>query len=694
MSTRDVSPPQADNKGIVKASLTTYKKKSLSAEKTGYYKKTTDIFDSKEKKALLLISEIKKRGGVFPIGFVLGILGIGLIITVTLIGLNVLAQKNKTIDFYQHEADAAGRRLIEGAMLFKEQQFTKSYERFEHANRSLNSISRQLWFVPTKTRIELIDKRLLHIKAAVTAGIQLAKTGMTASDLGHELGPVIRSGTLSSITEIIKEKQSKLKEISALLIDAQEHLNTISEESVPGDVRNIFIKAENALSGITTIVKKTLTNFTGIMEFLGDTHPHTILIVLQNASELRPTGGFIGSIALVEFNDGHLTQEKVSDIYSFDHQLSEHIDPPPEIRLINDRLYMRDANTSLDFPTSARQLASFFEKEGGPTVDTVISIDQTVIKNILAVIGPLKISELQAPMTAENFEFILSYIVESKIYGREDPKILLKSLLPAIQKMTFESQKLLEVIEVLHSAVEAKHIMAYSENPDVRALTQELGAEGKVQFIPTNTSGNTTDFFAIAHYSIGGNKTDAYMEESIVHDTYLDNDGDLINEVTIERRNTWNNAAEDHLRSVLRSFGFANITPDVLRILGKSFNIHMLRLYVPEGSTLIDAKNSSITTHFDSDIGATYFSVRFEVAPGDSNTITLRYKLPFNISTNTSLLTPIKLKKYFLHVVKHPGQENVVFKKRIFPPDGVHIISGQETNFILNRDTELQALIQ
>ena len=43
------------------------------------------------------------------------------------------------------------------------------------------------------------------------------------------------------------------------------------------------------------------------LSLAGFKQPSTYLILFQNSMELRPTGGFIGSVALASFTDGRLT---------------------------------------------------------------------------------------------------------------------------------------------------------------------------------------------------------------------------------------------------------------------------------------------------------------------------------------------------------------------------------------------------
>ncbi len=291
-----------------------------------------------------------------------------------------------------------------------------------------------------------------------------------------------------------------------------------------------------------------------------------------------------------------------------------------------------------------------------------------------------------------------------------------------MKKATLDSKKTLEVYQVLSAAISSKHSMAYSSNENIENLIKDVNAAGIARAEDVKNENPTTDisdFFALTHFSVGGNKTDKYMKEKILHNTYIEEDGSIINEVTISRTNTWSQKNEDSLRAVLATFGFKEIPPHVLNILGKSWNIHMLRVYVPKGSVLLEksdngykqdlSKNegaemagnsgpreSSPLLAFgmeDSDVGATYFSVRLDVAPGDTYATTLRYKIPQMVEVKNSLLSPGATITYNLNIIKQPSQDDVHFEKNIFPSNGMRVQSNAKNTFTVTRDTRLSELL-
>ncbi len=64
-------------------------------------------------------------------------------------------------------------------------------------------------------------------------------------------------------------------------------------------------------------------------DLLGKTHPTRILVLNQNNDELRASGGFPGTVFLVEFEKGKIKNISFHDIYELDFKIKDYIAPPP-----------------------------------------------------------------------------------------------------------------------------------------------------------------------------------------------------------------------------------------------------------------------------------------------------------------------------------------------------------------------------
>ena len=131
------------------------------------------------------------------------------------------------------------------------------------------------------------------------------------------------------------------------------------------------------------------------MFFGGRGNAKTYLLLLQNNTELRPGGGFIGNYGLLKFEEGKLKEITVEDVYTADGQLKEQIESPKQLAqlLTVDNFYLRDSNWSGDFEVNADLARDFLKKETGADVDGVIAVDLTFVANLLKATGPVKLSD-------------------------------------------------------------------------------------------------------------------------------------------------------------------------------------------------------------------------------------------------------------------------------------------------------------
>ncbi len=66
-----------------------------------------------------------------------------------------------------------------------------------------------------------------------------------------------------------------------------------------------------------------MEQFPGFLELLGHSERKRYLIVFQNADEIRPTGGFMGSMGLLEIFRGQVQLFQKKDVYAIEWDLKK-----------------------------------------------------------------------------------------------------------------------------------------------------------------------------------------------------------------------------------------------------------------------------------------------------------------------------------------------------------------------------------
>ncbi|MCR4314317.1 MAG: DUF4012 domain-containing protein [Candidatus Uhrbacteria bacterium] len=473
--------------------------------------------------------------------------------------------------------------------------------------------------------------------ALVEAGKELAIAGARMSDgyaaMEQELSP-----TPISRLNIL---EAYLSSIVPHLEDAQKSLNEIDLDAVPEEHRATLQTVQSSLPALITTID-AFEHFYGLaQELLGADGTKRYLIVFQNNTEIRPTGGFIGSFAEVKVHNGVIEHLNVPGGGSYDLQgtLQENLRAPEPLQLLSARWEFQDGNWFPDFPTSARQLMQFYEDAGGPSVDGVLAVNATFVSELIGLLGPIEMEEYSRTIDEENFIFETQKIAEYE-FDKEvnTPKAFIGDLAPKlVEKMIQKSSEdFLAVVDYLNTGLTRKDLQLYLADQELerQILAQGWGGEMK------QTQG---DYLMVVDTNLGGGKTDGVIQEHADLHVDVSQDGTITNTLTISRTH----------------FGIQG-----LLFTGVN-NVDYLRVYVPKGSTLLEASGFSIPDQslfeipdeewtIDDDLayglltttvdpqsgtmvseehGKAVFGNWVQTMPGSTSTVTIKYRLPFKLAS-------------------------------------------------------------
>lgn len=249
----------------------------------------------------------------------------------------------------------------------------------------------------------------------------------------------------------------------------------------------------------------------------------TYLVIFQNNAEIRPTGGFIGSYGFLTFEKGRLLDFVVEDIYTADGQLKGHVEPPPVLKkyLGQAGWYLRDANWSPDFPTSAKQLEWFLQKEVGRQVDGVIAFNLNAAQLILEATGPVDLPDYGEQVTADNLFEKAEYYAEIDFFPGSTQK---KDFLGSLSNQIFEkivnnqSEDWIKVLAGLRVGLEQKEIFLNFTDSQAQKIISQLGWSGAVREIGSQAS-SVNNYLFIVEANLGVNKANYFLKRDINHQT-------------------------------------------------------------------------------------------------------------------------------------------------------------------------------
>lgn len=182
-------------------------------------------------------------------------------------------------------------------------------------------------------------------------------------------------------------------------------------------LKSVVDPAKEKLTTINATFQKAAALAPVAGPVLGANGNRTYLIVAQNSAELRSSGGFPGSMGTLEIRDGEIILNDFSKVYDV------LTDTNPSSVSITDEEYAlfgaasmdcpRDAGIDPDFTRVASIWAASYEERNVAHLDGVISITPSVVQDILAIVGPVTLSD-GTELTGSN----ATKVLQSDIYWK------------------------------------------------------------------------------------------------------------------------------------------------------------------------------------------------------------------------------------------------------------------------------------
>jgi hypothetical protein len=282
-------------------------------------------------------------------------------------------------------------------------------------------------------------------------------------------------------------------------------------------------------------------------EFLGlDGKKREYLVLLQNETELRPGGGFIGSYGLLSFEGGKLLTFEIKDVYESDGQLNGHVEPPAEIKnyLGEANWYLRDANWNANFPDTAVDIQWFLEKETGRKVNGVIGINLGVAKSVLGAVGEIYVPDFKEKINKDNLYEQAEFYAETKFFPGSNQKA---SFLGGLGKQLFESirnlktEQRLKLIQAIVDSLEKNDIQIALNNKEAVKTVADLGWDGAIYQGKCKMDSCVTDYLYLVEANLGINKANYFLYRNIEQTVDISNSS-LSRIVKINYENTAKNS--------------------------------------------------------------------------------------------------------------------------------------------------------
>ncbi len=459
---------------------------------------------------------------------------------------------------------------------------------------------------------------------------------------------------IAKIVQTLDKVTPKLDEVSAKLKLVEEDVEKINPQRYPEEVKGKKIrgrieKLKTTIKEITLGIDEARPIIKVLPQILGYPDSKDYLVIFQNDGELRATGGFMTAFSVLHLESGKVKPEKSDDIYSLDKKLKSHLKPPEPIEKylfsteysakLVPYFYLRDMNFSPDFKVSMETFKTYYDKVPGEyEVDGIITVDTYVLRDLVTILGPVDVPgygtfTIEPDERCHNIPNIiceLEYIVDEPLPTQSGNRkqTILGPMMQQILLKAMGSPKNLwpQLFTTGLRLVKEKHVLFYLTNGEIQQAVEAFNAAGRIKDFEG-------DYLHINDSNFGGAKANMFTKQSVEQEIEIAESGRVTKTLTIVYENP--EPMDDCylerkgglcLNSILRNY---------------------FRIYVPQGSKLIEALGSEEEVKTQEELGKTYFDGFLTVrGEGGRAKLVIKYELPFTVNPDDN---------FKLLIQKQPG---------------------------------------
>lgn len=362
---------------------------------------------------------------------------------------------------------------------------------------------------------------------------------------------------------------------------------------------DLYEKKNNAVIGIDKLLsfsENYLKKFPEFLSLLWHDQRKRYLIVFQNADEIRPTGGFMWSMGLVDIFKGKIKLFEKKDVYAIEWDLKgakyERLPAPKWISELTPVFWLRDANYYANTKDSSNSI-KFFTDKAGLKIDGIIYINQNILLKFLELTGPVHFEQLWMDITHENFSEIMSLMVEAKVSKTstlESPKRILFDFMEVFTKKLLSDAKYVDYLQLLMQEAQNRDVLMWSFNKKDNEFLRAMKLTGEIDYDAS------LDSIYPVYTSLSGNKSDRYMNYLYNH-TVTKNKENCDYEITQNIKSSHNmwKKSRNRIQSLMKKYNLN--TPNLFKIQWADRNRQYVRIILPENAQITPQKNMEIVDY-------------------------------------------------------------------------------------------------
>ena len=425
--------------------------------------------------------------------------------------------------------------------------------------------------------------------------------------------------------QLLRAEEPALSKISADAIRLDGAARAIPDPSYFSLLRDARSQLQGQASDIAHMLENTALAARLAPSMMGADGPRTYFMGFQTNAEARGTGGLLGGLGILRFDNGTPTVDTLGPNTELDKPFTP-IDLGPEYNenygFTDPTTDYRNSNQSSHFPYTAQIWKSMWAQQTGMNVDGVIAIDPVALSYVLGAVGPVTMPDGEV-ITKDN----VVELTESTAYIRfPTDQIARKKYLQdianeVVKKITGPVESPRKLLDALGKAIGERRIAVWSSSPADQQLLEQTPLAHVVPDDPAPYS-------EVVINNLGGNKLDYYLKRELEY--VADGcDGDTrMSTTTIRLANTLPNKPDESLPDYI--MGTAGILPGAPFEAPKGTMITSVRLLATTNATLVSAlaNGQRVPVFTGTERGHPSFEVQVAIPPGKSGELSFRLSEP------------------------------------------------------------------
>jgi Protein of unknown function (DUF4012) len=349
-------------------------------------------------------------------------------------------------------------------------------------------------------RLPIVGPRYETGRALIRTGLYLSDAGITCSAVGQDMldafdatgASTSEGSTAPTWLDALLLHEPEIRTAMDDMSRAKAARADVDDSYLPAGARTRMAKLDRVLDRFDygNMVDEY---YPLARSALGADQTVRYLVLFQNPAELRPSGGFPGTMGVVSFERGQLGEYTIFDAHELSDQYISQQHPPRsqpwpiQQYFPSPSLVLHDATWWADFPRSGQTILDMYQETGNPPIQGVVAVQPSVISDLLRITGPftVEVDGEERTITADN---VYDEIERQRRLHREGVttdehhkellEIIGTQMLQWFQ--TADRGSFVQAVRVMRSAADRRDVQMFSTDAHTQAWLDERHWSGKL----------------------------------------------------------------------------------------------------------------------------------------------------------------------------------------------------------------------